>query len=413
MRIGQFSETFYPIVDGVGRVVYNYANTLGAGGDECYVVTPQVDTGYRGCWPFEMVDYAASPVIAAPQYRSGIAVLDRHYVERMDNIKLDIAHAHTPFFAGQEALRQCSKQNIPLIGTFHSKYYDDFYKATHAKLIANIGVKLVVDFYDKCDEVWAVSESSAVVLRDYGYTGNIIIMENGTEFRPVLEQDKLAAAARFGIDLKHPVFLFVGQINWKKGIMRLLEAASYLKLQNERFSLVLAGQGPDEEAIRKKARELDVEDRVIFTGHIADTHMLDGLYQCATLFTFPSLYDTFSLVMREAAAMYTPSVVTEGGAASEPIIHGENGLLCKDDGTELGKLLLRYMHDDEAVRRMGVNAHDSIPKPWQEVIARARRRYQALSESSGSEEMTARHAQIKEKLMEWSERLAEYFNIKL
>ena len=176
---------------------------------------------------------------------------------------------------------------------------------------------------------------------------------------------------------------------------------------------MLAGQGPDEEAIRKKARELDVEDRVIFTGHIADTHTLDGLYQCATLFTFPSLYDTFSLVMREAAAMYTPSVVTEGGAASEPIIHGENGLLCKDDGTELGKLLLRYMHDDEAVRRMGVNAHDSIPKPWQDVIARARRRYQALSESSGSEEMTARHAQIKEKLMEWSERLAEYFNIKL
>ena len=84
MRIGQFSETFYPIVDGVGRVVYNYANTLGAGGDECYVVTPQVDTGYRGCWPFEMVDYAASPVIAAPQYRTGIAVLDRHYVERME-----------------------------------------------------------------------------------------------------------------------------------------------------------------------------------------------------------------------------------------------------------------------------------------------------------------------------------------
>ena len=380
MRIGQFSETFYPIVDGVGRVVYNYANTLGAGGDECYVVTPQVDTGYRGCWPFEMVDYAASPVIAAPQYRTGIAVLDRHYVERMDNIKLDIAHAHTPFFAGQEALRQCSKQNIPLIGTFHSKYYDDFYKATHAKLIANIGVKLVVDFYDKCDEVWAVSESSAVVLRDYGYTGNIIIMENGTEFRPVLEQDKLAAAARFGIDLKHPVFLFVGQINWKKGIMRLLEAASYLKLQNERFSLVLAGQGPDEEAIRKKARELDVEDRLILTGHIADTHTLDGLYQCATLFTFPSLYDTFSLVMREAAAMYTPSVVTEGGAASEPIIHGENGLLCEDTPESLAATLQRTLDEPDLARRLGECARKTIYLPWPEVIDRVLDRYEHLVE---------------------------------
>ena len=51
MKIGQFSDTFMPIVDGVGRVVYNYAVNLAALGHECYVVAPCGDTGYRGALP--------------------------------------------------------------------------------------------------------------------------------------------------------------------------------------------------------------------------------------------------------------------------------------------------------------------------------------------------------------------------
>ena len=56
MRIGQFSESFLPIVDGVGRVVYSYANGLAKGSDECYVIAPQNNTGYRGGYPFELED---------------------------------------------------------------------------------------------------------------------------------------------------------------------------------------------------------------------------------------------------------------------------------------------------------------------------------------------------------------------
>ena len=84
MRIGQFSESFLPIVDGVGRVVYSYANGLAKGSDECYVIAPQNNTGYRGGYPFELVDYSASPVIGSPQYKSGLAVLDKHYLDRME-----------------------------------------------------------------------------------------------------------------------------------------------------------------------------------------------------------------------------------------------------------------------------------------------------------------------------------------
>ena len=57
MKILEFSDSFIPIMDGVGNVVYQYAMNLPAKGHECYVVAPQTDTGYRGGYPFELVDY--------------------------------------------------------------------------------------------------------------------------------------------------------------------------------------------------------------------------------------------------------------------------------------------------------------------------------------------------------------------
>ena len=57
MKILQCSDSFLPIVDGVGRVVYNYAATLGQMGHESYVCAPMADAGYRGGWPFELVDF--------------------------------------------------------------------------------------------------------------------------------------------------------------------------------------------------------------------------------------------------------------------------------------------------------------------------------------------------------------------
>ncbi|OQA71577.1 MAG: Alpha-monoglucosyldiacylglycerol synthase [Firmicutes bacterium ADurb.Bin248] len=393
MRIGQFTDSFYPIVDGVGRVVYNYARALPAMGDECYVVAPMTDTGYRGGYPFELIDYTGMPLPGSPQYKAGLAVLDRHYYERIEAVTLDIAH--TPFFSGQEALRLAAKHDVPLVGTFHSKYYDDFYKLTRAELLASIGVRFVVEFYERCDEVWAVSKTSASALRDYGFKGEIVVMENGAELRPVNPEDRAAAAARYRIDLGHPVLLYVGQLNWKKNILLILEGAALLKRQGRRFSVVLAGQGPDEEAIRRKSRELGLGENVVFTGHVRDTALLDGLYQCASLFAFPSLYDTFSLVVREAAVMGTPSVLSRGSAAAEPVRDGVNGLLCRPEAEDFAAVVGANMEDEHKLAALGEAAKRTIPVGWDQVMEKVRARYQALIERCRTEEMKKRHALIR------------------
>ena len=76
MRIIQFSDSFSPVMDGVGSVVFQYAQNIGSKGHECYVVAPQTDTGCRGRFPFEIVDYMGVRMPVIKSYKVGAPALD-------------------------------------------------------------------------------------------------------------------------------------------------------------------------------------------------------------------------------------------------------------------------------------------------------------------------------------------------
>ena len=304
-----------------------------------------------------------------------------------------------------EALRLTARRDLPLIGSLHSKYYDDFYKATGYEVLAHLGVRFVVDFYARCDEVWAVSKSSAEVLRGYGYSGDIVVMENGTEQLPIVPENAMQAAAHFHIPEGRPVLLYVGQMDWKKNILHILEAAALLRAQGLPFTLVLAGQGVDMEAIRAKAETLSIGADTIFTGHISDAALLSGLYQRADLFVFPSLYDTFSLVLREAASLGTPAVVTRGSSPAEAIEDAKNGFLAEDTPEDLARAMKQALSDPVALSAIGAEARASIPIAWNIIMERVIARYAALIERSKRGELKRRHDILRdafaERMQEW------------
>ena len=183
MKIGEFSDSFLPIIDGVGRVVYNYCDTIARKGHECTAIVPMDNFGYRGGLPFEIIDYYSRSVPLMSKYDAGLPKIDLHYNNRLKMTDFDIVHVHTPFIAGSEGVHYARDHKIPLVGTFHSKYYDDFLQLTGSRHIAGLGTDIIVKFYEQCDEVWAVSESSAKTLKEYGYSGKVEVMPNGMMIR--------------------------------------------------------------------------------------------------------------------------------------------------------------------------------------------------------------------------------------
>ncbi len=380
MKIGEFSDSFLPVVDGVGRVVYSYCDRIARRNEECTAIVPLTKMGYRGGFPFEIIDYFSKPLPGMKQYQVGAPFADEHYHNRIEMTDFEIAHIHTPFIAGREGIRYAKKHGIPLVGTFHSKYYDDFKQITGSKVIAGISIDVMVrEFFNKCDEVWAPTASSAHTLGLYGYQGNVIVMPNGIELRVIDPSQKDMAVRKFGIRTDVPVFLYVGQINWKKNLETILKACAGL---DQEYQLVFAGQGPHEAEIRKMSVKLGIGDRLVMTGHIKDTALLDGIYSAADLFLFPSLYDTAGLVVSEAANAGVPAVCVEGSSASEVIRNGENGFLCRNNADSLRETVKHVIAEPERLKQIGEAAKTTIPVSWDTVTDLVLGRYRNLIEEN-------------------------------
>lgn len=378
MKIGQFSDSFLPIIDGVGRVVYNYCETIALKGHECTAVVPLDKFGYRGKYPFEIIDYYAKKIPVMSSYDAGLPTFDIHYNARLEMTDFDIVHVHTPFIAGHEGIKYASDRHIPIVGTFHSKYYDDFLQLTGSKMIAGFGTDMVVNFYNHCDEVWAVSQNSADTLNSYGYKKEVKVIPNGMKINELDKSWVEKARQTFNITNSKPCLLFVGQMNFKKNIERILEAAALLKKDNIDFNLILAGKGPHENDIKEKIIQLGIEEDCYLVGHILDESLLFGLYQMADLFVFPSLYDNSPMVVREAASASTASVVVESSSTAEIINDGINGFLCKDDSHSLYEVIKKCLNDRDLTAKIGLQAKESIPVSWDSIIDKVIERYQNL-----------------------------------
>ncbi len=147
---------------------------------------------------------------------------------------------------------------------------------------------------------------------------------DGETFQPLRDREAIEAVkARYGIAGDY--ILFVGTIQPRKNLVRLMEAFSLLKRQAADLQLVIAGKkGWLYEAIFRRVRELGLEGRVVFTGYVAEED-LPALFSGARLFVFPSLYEGFGLPVLEAMACGVPVVCSN--ASSLPEVAGDAALL--------------------------------------------------------------------------------------
>lgn len=371
MKIAQFCDVFPPEIDGVGMVCKNYVTGLNELGHTTYYVAPHPKEPYPAHFP--VINFKSIPVPKEP-YTFGLPLLNPTFNRDIHKIKFDLIHSHTPFSAGIDAASKSFLKNVPLVTSFHSKYYDDFLLKTGSKLIANIVTDYVVKFYHYCDEVWTVNHATASVLVDYGYKGEIVVMPNGTNLWYPTAQDKLDAQNLYNLG-DDTVFLFVGQHNFKKNIKHIIEALAIYKKTHDNFKMLFVGQGPDEAAMKKMVLNLGLEDHVIFAGHLSDRNLMMKIYARADLFIFPSLYDNAPMVVREAAAAGTPSIILRGSCSSEGIEDNVNGYLVDDSPVDIAKRMETAL---PSVSEVGSKARQTIPVSWPQVIKMVEERYENL-----------------------------------
>lgn len=392
MIIGEFNESYPPLMDGVGQVVRNYVHEIAAlGDDETYAVVagdreaPDFD---RKAGETHTVRTVMHPLPSVAPY--GPVTNSRKFLRHVYSIPFDIVHSHSPFYLGKLAAKVAARRGIPHVTTFHSQFRDDIQGAVHVRWITDLAVRYLIRHYEKADEVWVPSRATADKLREYGYKGEIVVMENGCDMEiPDAEEIEALRALAFdyiGIGrIDRPVLLYIGQHKVEKNLMMVLDA---LRILNERgcpFLMLFAGIGPDKEAMENYVKRNGVDDCVRFLGRITDRRLVQALYSIGSVFLFPSFYDTSCLVMREAAAFSLPVLFVEGSCTSEGIEDGRNGFLAPNDPDAFASKIAAIVGNPELLASAGKGARDSLYRSWTMAAEEVRARYRMLIERKKAE----------------------------
>lgn len=377
---GIFNDSFPPIMDGVTLTVENYARYLALIGKTPCVVTPwnpeKVDCEY------DVMRYFSLPITSRHPYRYGYPKLDPFIWNRISNTDFAIVHSHCPFSSGRLAVYAKKKHDIPLIGTFHSKYRTDLeHSFRHAPWFVSIIMKRILDFFYACDEVWIPQAQVEETVREYGFKGKLTVVPNGNDYvadgEESLENRKRRSREKLGFSEDEFILLFVGQHIWEKGIGKIAEALELLP-KDMKFRMNFIGNGYALDPLRKLIKEKNLDDKVKIHGIIRDRAELYDYYLGSDLFLFPSMYDNAPLVVREAAVCGTPAVVPVGSTASEVIVDSNNGFLCPDDSVELAKKIKELSANRLLVRKVGVNAGNTLVRSWEDVVAEVADRYRVI-----------------------------------
>ena len=372
----EFIDNYFPVIDGVTETVHEYARHM----KNATVVCPAMESHYlqKHDFPYPVLTSMTARVPFS-RYASAVPQMDLKLETEIAQAKPDIFHLHSPSLLGKYAVSLGKKMKVPVVATFHSKYYDAIYEFTKSKAISKMVTGQIVKLYESCDEVWACSEETGETLRSYGYTKPYHVMPNGTDVSVPdnLQELKELATETFRIPQGKHVLLFVGQQIWYKNQKLILDSLRLLCDRGEDWFLVMAGSGKDEKEIEQYATNLNLADKVLFTGLIRDRDLLRGVYLNADLLFFPSVFDNAPLVLREAAVLGIPTLATAGSNAAGAIRKNVNGFTAVDTPKDMSEEIQRIFSEED-IQKIGQCARETIPLSWEKLVPMVMERYQTV-----------------------------------
>ena len=385
MRVCLLNDSFPPAVDGVGKVVISYAENLKRHNCDAAVVIPKYPDADYSKYPFKIIPYGSTGLFSnIAGYRCGNPY-DKAALREIIDFKPDILHAHFPYVSVLTAVRARKRLHIPVVYTHHTKIDIDAKRVFKLTLFSKIATAVMVHNIRYCDELWCVNEGTAAHLKSLGIDKEIKIMKNGVAFPKgkALPQKVSEETAKYNIPERAPVFLFVGRMVKCKGIPMILEAADMLQKQGTDFRLVFVGSGPDEGKIKHLAKRLGLADdkgaaKCIFTGAIYDSERLRAWYTAADLLLLPSVYDNDPLVVKEAAACATASILIKGSCAAGDKSGGHNAILIDNTPKALCSALAEAAADPEGVKKMGEHAMNEVYFSQEDAVAAAYSEYERI-----------------------------------
>ena len=318
MNILFLSDVYFPRINGVSTSIHTLRQQLVAQGHKVHLLAPDY---YSPSEDESWITRVPSRYLAFdPEdrlIRYGKALSLTQSLQRGD---YDLLHVHTPFAAHYLGLKLARRLGIPCVETYHTFFEDymhHYLPVLPRPVLRAVARSLSRRQCNAVDAVVAPSQPMLDALRGYGVKAEAEVIPTGLQDHSFVPGDGAGFRRRYHIPAERPVMLYVGRVAHEKNIGFLLRMALQVKHARPDVLLVIAGEGPAMERLRREANALGLQDNVLFIGYLDRKTQLNDCYRMADVFVFASTTETQGLVLLEAMAQGTPVVaVAEMGTRS-------------------------------------------------------------------------------------------------
>lgn len=353
LRIGLFTDTYAPQVNGVSISLQMISEGLKKRGHQVTIFAPRFP-GYKDNEPNVMrlpsLKYLNNPpiyvaVLGTP--RSTWSLTRRHF---------DVLHAHSPLSVGLLAYLTASTKRLPLIYTYHTSITD----YTHyVKFIGGTSlIKRTAAWFSAAstnlgDQIIVPSPKFHRLLLEQKVRKPIHVIPNGIDlsmFRAAKNPGSLRS--RLGVVPEAPILLTVGRMDPEKRLNFIVDAFLRISERHPNARLVLAGDGSARKELEAKAAATNMKDRIHFLGMV-DRADLPDVFHDATVFLSASTTEVHPISVIEAIASGLPLVAVEDEAFEGMIENGRNGCMVKLDVNVFADTIADLLADRERLERFG------------------------------------------------------------
>ena len=364
VRIALFSEVYWPMVSGVGVTLVRLTEALQARGHHVRVYSATYGLSAGQADRPEVHRSPSVPLFLYPDVQWAFPRM-RDVVDDLVAFRPDVVHVATEFSLGIAGVKAARQLGLPLVASAHTDY--DRYAARYGVTWAlRAGWHYLRWFYGQAHKVLCPSRIYEQHLHSRGvlHTG---LWSRGVDpdwFHPRFRSDEYRA--RFGVSPGDLLVTYVGRIAREKNLELLLRAWEALAPVRGSAQLVLVGQGPLEDEIRRS----DIAG--VHVAGLLQGRELSAAYASADVFTFPSPTETFGNSLLEAMGSGLPSLVAASGGVLEFSEHGGNAWLVAPDSVEaIEDGLERLLTDASLRRRLTEGAlRTARERDWSEVYDR-------------------------------------------
>ncbi|MBM3499101.1 MAG: glycosyltransferase family 4 protein [Armatimonadetes bacterium] len=339
MRIGIFTNTYLPSVNGVANSIRAFRRGLEAEGHTVFVFAPSA-AGY----PEEDDFVLRFPARALPRYPDYPLPLPLApgFAHTAAQLGLDLVHTQHPWLLGAWGVRFARRHRLPVVTTIHTQYeMYAHYAFPIPPALLRPGLRGAVRRYcNRCDVVATPGLAMRDYLVDLGVRRPIEVVPNATDLSGFDTADGAEVRTRHGIAREDVLYLFVGRAAREKSLDRLIEAFALVAAELPEAKLMIVGGGPELEPLRALAARQLCADRILLPGPVPHDTVAE-YHAAADVFVTASVTEVQPLSLNEAMCARTPIVGFNAGGINDMVCDGSTGLLA--DPAEGPKGLARLM----------------------------------------------------------------------